>query len=201
MHLFSPSSSNGTLGVVLQVTSTHDPPIWRASGRPTTPLEHILACAHSKQRRIEMSTSILSTLKLTAARKSRALPDVVKRRNKLLQKLAEQRELAAAFAQGQHYAPRRLRSMRDEETGARVVKEVSVRIKPWFWTGEKGETLLAINYGSKQIELLKGKTAIDVGDTANLVMVLDTVISAVKSGELDVQIEATSVKLREGFKK
>jgi len=148
-----------------------------------------------------MSTSILSTLKLTAARKSRALPDVVKRRNKLLQKLAEQRELAAAFAQGQHYAPRRLRSMRDAETGARVVKEVAVRIKPWFWTGEKGETLLAINYGSKQIELLKGKTAIDVGDTANLVMVLDTMISAVKSGELDVQIEAASVKLREGFKK
>ena len=148
-----------------------------------------------------MSTSILNTLKLTAARKSRALPDVVKRRNKLLQKLAEQRELAAAFAQGQHYAPRRLRSMRDAETGARVVKEVAVRIKPWFWTGEKGETLLAINYGSKQIELLKGKTAIDVGDTANLVMVLDTMISAVKSGELDVQIEAASVKLREGFKK
>ena len=148
-----------------------------------------------------MSTSILNTLKLTAARKSRALPDVVKRRNKLLHKLTEQRELAIAFAQGQHYAPKRLRSMRDEQTGARVVKEVSVRIKPWFWTGEKGETLMAINYGSKQIELLKGKTAIDVGDTANLVTVLDTVISAVKNGELDVQIEATSVKLREGFKK
>ena len=60
---------------------------------------------------------------------------------------------------------------------------------------------MAINYGSKQIELLKGKTAIDVGDTANLVTVLDTVISAVKNGELDVQIEAASVKLREGFKK
>jgi hypothetical protein len=40
-----------------------------------------------------------------------------------------------------------------------------------------------------------------VGDTANLVTVLDTVITAVKSGELDVQIEAASVKLREGFKK
>ena len=32
-----------------------------------------------------MSTSILGTLKLTAERKSRALPDVVKRRHKLLQ--------------------------------------------------------------------------------------------------------------------
>ena len=148
-----------------------------------------------------MSTSILNTLKLTAARKSRALPDVVKRRNKLLQKLTEQRELAAALEQGQHYAPKRLRSLRDTETGARVVKEVTVRIKPWFWTGEKGECLLAINYGSKQIELQKGKTAIDVGSADNLVTVLETVITAVKNGELDVQIEAASTKLRDGFKK
>ena len=148
-----------------------------------------------------MRTSILNSLKLTAARKIRAMPDVVKRRNKLLQKLTEQRELAAALEQGQHYAPKRLRSLRDAETGARTVKEVAVRIKPWFWTGEKGECLLAINYGSKQIELQKGKTAIDVGDTDNLVAVLETVINAVKNGELDVQIEAVSTKLREGFKK
>ena len=148
-----------------------------------------------------MSTSILNSLKLTAARKSRALPDGVKRRNKLLQKLMEQRELAAALEQGQHYAPKRLRSLRDEDTGARVVKEVAVRIKPWFWTGEKGECLLAINYGSRQIELQKGKTAIDVGSTDNLVAVLETVITVVKNGELDVQIEAASSKLRDGFKK
>lgn len=148
-----------------------------------------------------MSTNILNTLKLTAARKSRALPDVVKRRNKLLQKLTEQRELAAALEQGQHYTPKRLRSLRDADTGARVVKEVTVRIKPWFWTGEKGECLLAINYGSKQIELQKGKTAIDVGSTDKLVPVLETVITAVKNGELDVQIEAASSKLRDGFRK
>ena len=148
-----------------------------------------------------MSTTILNTLKLTAARKTRAVPDVVKRRNKLLMKLGEQRELAAALGQGQHYAPKRLRSLRDAETGARIVKEVAVRIKPWFWTGEKGETLLAINYGSKQIELQKGKTAIDVGTAENLVTVLDTVINAVRNGELDAQIEAASVKLRDGFKK
>lgn len=148
-----------------------------------------------------MSTNILNTLKLTAARKSRSLPDVVKRRNKLLHKLMEQRELAAALEQGQHYAPKRLRSLRDADTGARVVKEVTVRIKPWFWTGEKGECLLAINYGSKQIELQKGKTAIDVGSTDKLVTVLETVITAVKNGELDVQIEAASSKLRDGFKK
>jgi hypothetical protein len=146
-------------------------------------------------------TAILNTLKLTAARKTRALPDVVKRRNKLLIKLGEQRMLAAAQAQGQHYTPTRFRSFADADTGARIVKQVPVRIKPWFWTGEKGECLLAINYGSKQIELQKGKTAIDVGAVENICAVLDTVIDAVKNGELDTQIESASVKLRDGFKK
>lgn len=146
-------------------------------------------------------TSIMNTLKLTAARKTRALPDVVKRRNKLLIKLSEQRMLADALAQGLHYSPTRYRSFTDADTGTRLVKEVPVRIKAWFWTGEKGETLLAIHYGSKQIELQKGKTAIDVGDAAKLCAVLDTVIDAVRNGELDTQIESASVKLRDGFKR
>ena len=61
-----------------------------------------------------MSTSILNSLKLTAARKSRLQPVAIKRRNKLLQKLAEQRDLALALEQGQHYAPKRLRTLRDD---------------------------------------------------------------------------------------
>lgn len=146
-------------------------------------------------------TTLLNTLKLTAARKIRAMPDVVKRRNKLLMKLGEQRALAAAMQSGEHFNPRRLRSFKDADTGARVVKEVPVRIKPWFWTGEKGELLLSVQYGSRQIELSKGKTAIDVGSEANLLTVLDTVIAAVQNGELDVQIESASTKLRDGFKK
>jgi hypothetical protein len=147
------------------------------------------------------STSILSTLKLTAARKLRALPDVVKRRNKLLMKLGEQRSLAQAVAEGRHYAPTRLRTLRNIDTGTRVVKEVPIRIKPWFWTGEKGEVLLAVQYGSKQIELMKGKTAVEVGTNDKLVVVIESIIDAVKNGELDVQIEAASTKLRDGFKK
>ena len=87
-------------------------------------------------------TQLLASLKLTAARKPRALPDVVKRRKKLLRKLGEQRELAAAQAEGRNYAPSRLRTVKDAQTGERVVREMPVRIKAWWWTGEKGETLL-----------------------------------------------------------
>jgi hypothetical protein len=116
-------------------------------------------------------------------------------------KLGEQRSLAQAVAEGRHYAPTRLRTLRNIDTGTRVVKEVPIRIKPWFWVGEKGEVLLAVQYGSKQIELMKGKTAVDVGTNDKLVVVIESLIDAVKNGELDVQIEAASTKLRDGFKK
>ena len=148
-----------------------------------------------------MSTSALATLKLTTARKPRALPDVIKRRNKLLQKLTEQRELALAQHEGRVYAPKRLRAVRDVSTGERTVREMPVRIKAWWWTGEKNETLLSIFYGSKTLELAKGKTAIEIADSKQLVAVIDTVISATQNAELDVLIEAASIKLRDGFKK
>jgi hypothetical protein len=147
-----------------------------------------------------MSTSALATLKLTTARKPRALPDVVKRRNKLLRKLTEQRELAFAQLEGRTYAPKRLRTLKDAD-GQRVVREMPVRIKAWWWIGEKNETLLSIFYGSKTLELAKGKTAIEIADSKQLVAVIDTVISATQNAELDVLIEAASIKLRDGFKK
>ena len=131
--------------------------------------------------------SALATLKLTAARKPRALPDVVKRRNKLLRKLTEQRELALAQLEGRTYAPKRLRTLKDAD-GQRVVREMPIRIKAWWWTGEKNETLLSIFYGSKTLELAKGKTAIEVADNKQLVSVLDTVIAATQNAELDALI-------------
>ena len=146
-------------------------------------------------------TQLLATLKLTTARKQRALPEVVKRRNKLLKKLGEQKALATAVAQGKNYTPMRLRTVLDAATGQRMVREMPVRIKPWWWTGERGETLLSVLYGSKTLELSKCKTAIDVGSDAALCGVLDTIIAAVQNNELDTQIEAASVKLRAGFKR
>ena len=144
--------------------------------------------------------SALATLKLTTARKPRALPEVIKRRNKLLSKLTEQRELALAQLEGRMYAPKRLRTLKDAD-GQRVVREIPIRIKAWWWTGEKNETLLSIFYGSKTLELAKGKTAIEVADSKQLVSVLDTVIAATQNAELDALIEVASVKLRDGFKK
>jgi len=148
-----------------------------------------------------MSTSALATLKLTTARKPRALPDVIKRRNKLINKLTDQRELAIAVIEGRNFTPQRLRTVVDRTTGERTVREMPVRIKAWWWTGEKNETLLSIFYGSKTLELNKGKSAIELASVKELPAVFDTLINATLNSELDSQIESASTKLRDGFKK
>ena len=148
-----------------------------------------------------MSTSALATLKLTTARKPRALPDVVKRRNKLISKLTDQRELAIAVIEGRNFTPQRLRTVVDRTTGERTVREMPVRIKAWWWTGEKNETLLSVFYGSKTLELSKGKSAIEIASIKELPAVFDTLINAALNSELDAQIESASTKLRDGFKK
>lgn len=148
-----------------------------------------------------MSTSALATLKLTTARKPRALPDVVKRRNKLISKLTDQRELAIAVIEGRNFTPQRLRTVADRATGERTVREMPVRIKAWWWTGEKNETLLSVFYGSKTLELSKGKSAIEIASVKDLPAVFDTLINAALNSELDAQIESASTKLRDGFKK
>jgi len=78
---------------------------------------------------------------------------------------------------------------------------LTVGIKAWWWNGDKGEILLSLFYGSKTLEIAKGKTAIEVAGATELVNVLELIIDAVKNGELDAQMEAASVKLRDGFKR
>jgi hypothetical protein len=148
-----------------------------------------------------MTVNTLASLKLTTAKKPRSLPAIVKKRTKLLQKLGEQRELALAQVEDRNYVPKRLRTVRDIRTGERVVLEMPVRIKPWWWMGERGEILFAVFYGSKTIELSKGKSAIELTKTADLLPAIDIVINAVKNSELDAQLEIASNKLRDAFKK
>jgi hypothetical protein len=202
-----------TVGVTEHITATsrqheqHN----KDNKHTTTETDETIGVLIDKQKtgaRVELWTNkqekrmsqLLQTLKLTSARKQRALPEVVKRRNKMLKKLTEQRELALAIAEGRLYAPKRLRTVVDGETGQKTVREMPVRIKAWWWTGEKGETLLSLFYGSKTLELSKGKTAVEIASLMEVPNVLEVIINAVQNSELDAQIEAASVKLREGFK-
>ena len=58
---------------------------------------------------------------------------------------------------------------------------------------------LQVRYGTRVLELAKGKNSIEVGSGTELLAVLETVKKSVELGELDTQIEAASAAVRERF--
>jgi hypothetical protein len=141
----------------------------------------------------------LSTLKLSTAVKTRNIPAVQLRRNKLSNRLWEQIQLAKAQHSGTEFAPVRTRSYLDTETGLRKQIAAPKRVKQWWFTADNGKLLLNVRYGTRLIEFAKGKFAVEIASTEQLVPTLELIKQAVEAGELDAQMDAASVKLREGF--
>ena len=144
--------------------------------------------------------STLSTLKLTAAKRSNCVSPQAHRRLKLTRKIDDQIALAQAMSKGGTYTTSRYRTVRDDDGGTRSV-EVHKRVRPWWFPTESGKIALSIRYGARVVEIAKGKSAIEVTTGDELINALTVVRKAVESGELDNQIEAASIKLREGFGK
>jgi hypothetical protein len=144
----------------------------------------------------------LTGLKLVASKKNRTLSPVAHRRNKLVNKLHEQIELCEAQKAGEIYAPRRLRTVTNKQTGERVTVETVKRVKEWFWINDAGKINLAVRYGSKVLTLnSKGANAIELGSGDELIAALHALKAAALAGELDAQIETASGALRAGFVK
>ena len=142
----------------------------------------------------------LAGLKLTAAQKPTQMSPVQQRRNKLMNKIHQQIELAKAQVNGQHYAQRRYRTVKGAD-GSRTSVEVETAVRQWWWQQDNGKLALSIRYGSKLIALSPKANAIECANYDELTAALATIRAAVEAGELDAQIEAASVKLREGFRK
>jgi hypothetical protein len=82
-----------------------------------------------------------------------------------------------------------------------VTVEAVKRVKEWFWINDAGKINLAVRYGSKVLELAKGKNAIELASGDELIAALHALKAAALAGELDVQIETASRALRAGFVK
>ena len=74
-------------------------------------------------------------------------------------------------------------------------------MKPWWFTAENGKLGLSVRYGSRVLELAKGKFSVEIASDKELVPTLELLKGAALSGELDAAIDAASDKLRAGFKK
>jgi len=144
--------------------------------------------------------STLSKLKFTTAKRGTQISPVLARRNKIVRRIWEQVQLAKAQAEGGTYAPIRSKSVKDSE-GIRRSVDMPKRVRPWWWTAESGKLALSIRYGSKLIELAKGKSTIELASMSDLIPTLELIKVAVEAGELDTEIAEASVKLREGFQR
>ena len=143
----------------------------------------------------------LSTLKLVQSKRPSQISPVVVRRTKLMKQLWQQIELVKAQQLGQTFHATRYKTIVDGETGVSRSVEIPKRVKSWWWTLDSGKICLAVRYGAKQIEILKGKNAVEISNTDELIAVLEKIKLAVDLGELDAQIELASGALRVGFKK
>ena len=74
-------------------------------------------------------------------------------------------------------------------------------MRPWWFRAESGKTCIQLKYGSKVIDLSKGRNAIEVANETELISVLETLKKAVETGELDAQMTAASEAVRTRFKK
>ena len=141
----------------------------------------------------------LNSLKLTAQQKPTQMTAVQIRRNKLAKRLWEQMELAKAQQAGVQFTPTKFRTIVDSETGLRKQVEINKRVKAWWFVAENGKLSLCVRYGTRVLELAKGKHAVEVGTEKDLVSVLEVIKTAVLAGELDAAISTAADKLKEGF--
>lgn len=109
---------------------------------------------------------------------------VLSRRMKLLARLEEQQRLAA----NPDYAVT-IRRNRKGPGGERNVVERSRRVRPWWKRTASGQIVLSVRNGLKPIEFEKGKAGIVIETEEKLRIVLDTLIKAASSGELDQYLE------------
>ena len=146
-------------------------------------------------------SSILSSLKLTNAKRQQIQNPIEFRRQKLSNKLKEQVALATSMKNGETYTAKRLRTVTDSD-GVRQTVEVTKRVKP-IWFTQNNKVLVQVKYGSKVVPLTsKGdKNSVEVSNADELIQVLEKLNLAVLGGELDTQIEIASEVVRRRFAK
>ena len=145
--------------------------------------------------------STLSQLKLVTAVKPQHMPDVVKRRYKLSNKLWEQIQLAKSLFLNQPFDLKKVKTVKNAETSQSEIVSVPKTVRPWWFNAENGSICFSIKYGAKIVELAKGKPSIQVESGLDLISTLELVKEAIEVGELDSQIEQVSGALRSNFKK
>jgi hypothetical protein len=138
----------------------------------------------------DVMTTALKSLTFTTLPKPGANP-TLDRRNKIVTRLDEQKLLL-----GDPTYMRTVRSWSKDETGEKSLVEKKQRVLPWWTQMANGLFVFFVRAGWKPVEFEKGKAAIAVPSLDKLPSVIDTVIAAVRSGELDDQLAQASAQAK-----
>jgi hypothetical protein len=79
-----------------------------------------------------------------------------------------------------------------KKDGVRTAVDKQQRVPLWWRQHPNGSYALFVRNGLKPIEFEKGKTAIAVPSLDKLPSVIDTLINAIRAGELDTQLAQAS---------
>ena len=121
---------------------------------------------------------VLKSLSFTALPKTGNDP-VQQRRAKFVAKLEEQKLLLKD--------PNHVRTVQrwTKVDGQRQATTKQQAVRPWWKADPAGQVVMSVKFGAKPIEFEKGKAGIVVPSKDKLPAVIDTLISAVRAGELD----------------
>jgi hypothetical protein len=133
-----------------------------------------------------MSTPILKSFTFAPQPKVNSDPLLIKR-ERMVSRLEDQKKLLAdpTFV-------RRVKRWERREDSEKVLIDKPLRTSKWWQADQNGGYLLTVKVGSKRIEFEKGKAAIVVPSLDKLPTVIDTLIKAVRAGELDEQINKST---------
>jgi hypothetical protein len=129
--------------------------------------------------------AVLKSLTFTTLLQPGADP-TLDRRTKVITRLEEQKRL---LNDPNYTRTVRTRTKRDGET---TEIERHKRVLPWWRLAPDGSIVFFIRAGRKPIEFEKGKSAVAVPSLEKLPSVIDTLIAAVRGGELDEQLAQAS---------
>ena len=121
---------------------------------------------------------VLKSLSFTALPKSGYDP-ILTRRDNFVAKLEEQKLLLKD--------PNHVQTVQrwTKVNGERQAVTKRQAVRPWWKTDASGQVVMSVKFGAKPVEFEKGKAGIVVGSKEKLPALIDTLIAAVRAGELD----------------
>ena len=133
-----------------------------------------------------MSSPILKSFTFVPQPKISSDPLIIKR-ERMVSRLEDQKKLLA-----DPLFVRRVKRWERKESGEKVLIEKPIRTTKWWQPDQNGGYVMTVKVGSKRVEFEKGKAAIVVPSIDKLPTVIDTLIKAVRAGELDEQLNQSS---------